>query len=248
MSKTTALNEQFDAKFKVDVAVLTEIMTCVEAKFHKCEMIYNAYFEYIDHAVLAGNAASLPVQMNCTFTDGTASFQEIITCDDKAFYRDLIDTNFQTFILMVASIYENLVHVTEIISKKVIVYMKKKPPISAPLHDFLEHLKLLVNLGYRKTNELDTCLTTFAPYFQTYLLTTNRLRNSFIHGYARNLASDGFNYRITNFDPAAFTAGSPQLNIDLFSKNILDNTRDFIAALYPALEKTIRHHTKRVPV
>lgn len=246
-SKTTAINEQFDNKFKVDATVLIEIMTSIEAKFRKCEMIYSAYFEYVDHAILSGNSATLPVQMDCTFADGTASFQEIFECDDKALYRDLIDMNFQTFILMTASIYENLVHVTEIISKKVIMYMKKKPPLSAPLHDFLEHLRLLISLGYRTTNELDSCLSIFASYFETYLVTTNRLRNSFIHGYARNLASDGFNYRITNFEQAAFAAGSPSLNVDLFARAVLDNTRNFVLALYPALEKTIRHHTKKVP-
>lgn len=246
--KITALNEQFDTKFKVDSSVLTELMSSIELKFRKCEMIYYTYFEHINHAVLSGNPATLPVQMDCTFLDGTASVREIFECDDKAMYRDIVDMNFQNFILMNASIYENLVHIIEILSKKIIVHMKKKPPVSTTFHDFLEHLRLLISLGYRRTNELDNCLVTFAPYFESYLLTLNRLRNSFIHGYSRNLATDGSNYKITTFNTSVFSSGSPLLNVDLFSKEVLDKTRGFIQTLYPVLEKTIRHHSKVVPV
>lgn len=249
-SKTTNINEQFKygtKEFKVDRNVLAEIMDSVETKFHNCEMIYHAYIENIDHGLLSGNPATLPFISDYTFTDDVATFKKTLECNDKAMYRDLIDINFQTFILMIASVYENLVYIIEIISKKVIVYIKNKAPLSTPLHDFRDHLKLLTDLGYRKPNELDSCLTSFSTYFDTYLSTITKLRNSFMHGFNKNLSSDGFNYRITNFDIQKIAAQSPKLNIDHFTGEVLNNTRVFIHTLYSALEKTIRHHTKKIP-
>ncbi len=185
--------------------------------------------------------------MDCTFLDGTASLHYTYDCDDKLIYKELIDMNFQNFILMTASIYENVVSLGEMILKKVIIHTKEKPPISAPLQDYLNFLKILISLGYRSNDELNRCITTFTPYFQSHLATINLLRNRFIHGYSINLISDGFNYKISNYAQNAFTPASPELNIDIFTLKILNNTREFIKAFYTALERTTRHYRKSIP-
>lgn len=246
-AKTTNINELINNKLRVDVGVITDVLSGIEAKFHKCEMIYLSYLEHADHAVLSGNSATLPIHMECNFMDSTALFQEIFKCDDKNLYRNNIDMNFQTFILMMASIYENLVTLSEIISKKVVVHTKEKPPISTPLGDYLEYLKILIRLGYRDNDDLNRCVAIHTPYFELYLSTINMLRNRYIHGYSRHLNSDGFNYKIITFDNQKFTAASPLLEMNVFADTVLNNTRSFITDLYTSLEKTIRHHTKKVP-
>ena len=246
-SKIRNINEQINSKMKVEIGVLTEIFSSVEVKFRRCEMIFSSYLEDVDHQVLSGNSVTLPFAMDCTFVDKGASFQCVYSCDDKLLYKELIDTNFQSFILTMASIYENIVILIEIINRKVIVHTKEKTPISSPLHDYLTHLRFLIGLGYREDDPLNKCMSTFETYFNSYLSTINQLRNRFIHGYSINLSTDGHDYKVTAFDNKVFTPSSPDLNIDLFAGKILHTTRDFILDLYPVLLNSIKHHRKFVP-
>ncbi|MDF2380861.1 hypothetical protein JMG10_05280 [Nostoc ellipsosporum NOK] len=241
--KTLPVNASFNTKLTVDINNIASVINAIEQKFKKCEMHYYGYFENVDHAVLSGNPASLPFSMNCTFIDGTATLKYVYECDDKRLYKEIIDMQFQAFILTTASIYENLVTLAEIIIKKVFVYLTR--PQSTKLDDYISLLKILIDLGYRGNDELHRCITAHDRYFNDFLGIINNMRNSFIHGYSTQAATDGFNYKVTT--QGAIAAGAAVRNIDLFTAEILANTRNFIRAFYPTLEKSIRHYKKSIP-
>ena len=135
-SKVTELNMVFDNKYRVNNDTVTALVKSIETKFKRCEMLYYTYFEGMEHTVINGNATALPFEMECNFMDGTGQLKYFFKVDDRSYYKDLIDMNFQNFILQIASLYENIVMLAEILIKKVIVYVKA--PISSPLHDYLK--------------------------------------------------------------------------------------------------------------
>lgn len=244
-TKITNHNEVFHNKYKIELSSINELLNAIEAKFKKCEILYYAYFESIDHAVLSGNAATLPVDIECTFWDGTGQFKYNFKVDDKLFYKEIIDLNFQSFILQIASLYENLVFLAEILIKKVIVYVR--PPLSSPLHDYLDFLRRLVDLGYRQNDKLNICINSHHPFFNKYLQQINNLRNKFIHGHSINLSTDGYNYYVDNIPGTSFIRNSPDLLLDIFTKEILDNSKVFISELLISLKQSTNHHTKYLP-
>ncbi|MGO4289876.1 hypothetical protein [Chitinophaga sp. RAB17] len=244
-SKITTVNKDINKKLEIEINAFKSLLDGIEGKFRKCEMLYITYFENIDHAVLSGNPATLPYLMDCTFIDGTATLRQVFECDDRLLYKEIIDMNFQSFILMISSIYECLVTLSEVMLKKVIIH-GNKPPQSSPLHDYRTFLKILISLGYRRNDELSTCINGFDAYFDGYLLTIYSLRNSFVHGYNQNLASDTLTYKIIRFE-SHFAATSPLLNVDVFTKEVLDRSRDFINSLYGTLARASSHYRKSLP-
>ena len=243
-AKVTAINKNIDEKFSPDTTNVNAVLNAIEAKFKKCESIYYQYFEDADHSVLSGNIATLPVGVDCTLIDSTASIDCYFSVNDRYAYKEIIDGNFQTFILTVASMYENLVILAEIFLKKVMIYVKK--PLSAPLRDYLDYLELMISLGYRDNDRLNICMTSSDPFFTQYLEQINQLRNRFIHGYSLNLESDSFNYYVASM-VNKFTPKSADLLLHIFTKAILDQTRVFIINLMTALEQSGKHHKKYIP-
>ena len=242
--KVTDTNERFDKKLKIDIASVTNILDAIESKIKKTEIIYHTYFANIDHGILSGNSATLPKHVNNVFMDGTAQLEYSFKVDDKAVYKELIDLNFQNFILLMASIYENLVILSEMLIKKVVVGMPQ--PISIPLHNYTMHLENLITLGYRKNDKLNTCIISSAGFFNKYLPHINSLRNKFIHGYSINLASDGAYYFVSKLSFTHFTTPG-DLIVDAYVFTILENSKTFISALLVALKESIKHHSKTVP-
>lgn len=243
-SKVTNINKNFENKFSPEVSNVTAVLNAIEAKFKKCEAIYYQYFEDADHNALSGSSVSLPVGTKCTLIDGTITIDYSFEVNDRNAYKEMVDGNFQTFILSIASMYENLVTLAEIFSKKVIVYIKT--PLSSPLRDYLAYLELMISLGYRNNDRLNNCMTTLDPFFTKYLDQINHLRNRFIHGTSLNLESDSFNYFVVSLSNK-FTPRSSDLLLHIFTKEILDNTRDFIVNLMTALEQSGKHHRKTIP-
>jgi hypothetical protein len=243
-AKVTAINKIFEEKFSPDAANVTAVLSAIEAKFKKCEAIYFQYFEDADHSILSGNNATLPVGIDCTLTDGTTNIYYSFTVNDRYAYKEMVDGNFQTFILTVASMYENLVTLAEIFLRKVMVYIKK--PLSSPLRDYLDYLNLMISLGYRDNDRLNICMTTSEPFFTKYLEQMNHLRNRFIHGCSLNLESDSFNYYVVPLSNK-FTPKSADLLLHVFTKEILDNTRTFIINLMSAIKQSGKHHRKTIP-
>lgn len=245
-SKTTRINGVFDNKFLVNIDAITDLLKSIDMKFKRCEMLYYAYFENLDHGVLNGNPATLPLISECNFIDGTAQLNYSYKVDDRYYYKDLIDMNFQNFILQIASLYENIVFLAEILMRKVMVYVK--PPLSSPLHDYLLYLERLISLGYRQNDKLNICMIARKPYFDKYLVQINALRNRYIHGYSVNLSTDGGEYFVDNMDRTPFSRYSPDLLLNVFTREVLDNTRLFITELLIAFKDSANHHSKKIPV
>lgn len=244
-SKVIMINKNIEDKFSPDASNVNAVLNAIDAKYKKCEMLYYNYFEDADHSVLSGNIATLPVGVDLTLIDGTASIKYNFQVNDRYAYKEIVDGNFQTFILTMASIYENLVILGEIFLRKVMVYVKK--PLSSPLSDYIDYLELMISLGYRDNDRLNVCMTTSNPFFTKYLEQINLLRNRFIHGYSLNLESDNFNYYVVALSKQQFTAKSADLLLHIFTKEILDNTKIFIVNLMTALEQSAKHHRKTIP-
>lgn len=244
-SKVTNINQSIDLRYRADVDHVTGLLNAIESKYKQCEILYYHYFENVDHAILTGSTSNLPFGLKCTFIDGTSTTELQFSVDTRQVYKEIIDFNFQTFILSIASLYENLVLLAEIFMKKVIVYVRR--PLSSPLHDYLDYLELLIKLGYRGNDKLNVCMTSSQLYFQKYLQQINQLRNKFIHGFSNNTDSDGFSYFVKNLDNSSFNSGATELLLDVFTKEILDQTSLFIGNLLVSLKDSVRHHRKSIP-
>ena len=248
-SKSTTLNEEFDSNLKITLPAITGLLNAIESKIHHAEILYYSYFENVDHAVLCGSSATLPISMQATFLYGTALIKNEISIDDKAIYKEIIDMEFQNFILTTASLFENIVRLAEILVKKVIVHQlgDRFRPISSTLFHYKNIFDSLLKLGYRRTDIISRCLLTHTPFMTKYLVTINNLRNSFIHGFANNLADDGYNYKVARYETTAFSATTPELNIDEFTKNIITESRQFYKDMLVAISAHIKPSGKSIP-
>lgn len=244
--KTSLINQDLNDKLKIDKKILSEILDSIETKIRECEMIFHTYLEFPNHDVLSGRLASLPIVLNLEFTYDTNILKKSIEINDKPLYKEIVDMNFRHFILLIASIYENIVFLSELLMKKIILYLPHKRPPSEPLHDFVSFLKALIKLGYRKDDEINKCILIYNSFFEKYLLTINYLRNRFMHGFTDNLASDNSVYKIVSFLPP-FTKNSAELEIDFFSDKVLAESKTFVSAIIIALTKSIKHSSKSIP-
>ncbi len=245
-SKTSTINSDINKLLKIEIPTISSLLDSLECKLRECEIVFHSYLESPDHALLCGYGSALPVVLNLEFSYGTNIMKKDIEINDKVFYKEIIDSNFRHFILLTAALYENIVFLSELLLKKIIVHLPEKRPLSSPLHDYVAFLKTLIGLGYRQHDHIYACVLASDPFFSNYLPTINLLRNRFIHGFQVNLANDGSNYKIVTF-LAPFSAGSPDLDIDIFSKKVLSESRTFILAVIAALIRSIKHHSKIIP-
>lgn len=249
-SKYNNLNEGFDSNLKIDINNIGLLIDAIEMKIRKTEILFYSYFETVDHAILCGNSATLPFTTQIEFIYAASIMRDEIYIDDKNVYKETIDMQFQSFILLVASLFENIVRLTEILIKKVIVHQPgdKYRPLNTPLFNYRSYLDSLLKLGYRKMDYISNCFLSHNVFLSKYLLTINGLRNSFIHGFLNNLSSDGYNYRVSNrFDNKSFSIADPALNIDEFTKAILFNGSQFYKDLISAIVTQLKHHAKTIP-
>ena len=246
--KVTTLNEGFDSTLKVDLAALRIVVETILTRIRKAETIYYTYLEDVDHSLIAGTTFNLPLRIEIELEYKGAFTKFDVSVDDRAMYKEMIDNYFHHYILVFAAIYENIVRLCEVLVKKVIVHLPKQKPISTPLVHYIGFFDLLNDLGYRRNDQLTICINNHAVYLKKYLEVINNLRNSYIHGFKSYLASDGANYRMVH-DRAEqlFGSASPDLNIDLFSYQILHNTKLFFEDLLKALQNKIQHPSKILP-
>jgi len=245
--KYTALNQDFDKDLKIDLPAITNLLGTILIRIRTAEMIYYTYLESVDHTMLAGAASNVPVQIEVEFTDGTAIHKKTIEINDKALYKETVDMNFQQFILLMATLFENFVRLSELLIKKIIVHRPESKPISAPLHHYLFYFESLIKLGYRKNDFVYGCILTHLTNLQTILVPINTLRNKFMHGFQSGLTSDGFAYNINHDLTPKISKGSPILNIDQFSGSVLRDCKLFFSDLITALTSQIKHHSKFIP-
>ncbi|MDB4919370.1 hypothetical protein [Mucilaginibacter sp.] len=241
-------NWMIDNWLKIEYGSLKDLLNSIENRLRKCEVIYFTYFENINHSVLDGSSADLPVGTNALFYFGTNQLKSVFEVNDAAFYKELIDINFQTYILSLATLFENIVRLVEILIKKIILHIKGKRPTSSPLTSFLDHYDSLISLEYKKEDDLYKCFILYEPFFKKYLITINELRNRYIHGYQTYLGSSDEEYKIIEkFDDKQFSKNSPELNVDEFIKATLNMTKNLVADLLNCLTIIVEDPVATIP-
>jgi len=202
-------------------------------------MSYYLYFDGIDDSLLAASSADLQLVRECIFLRDTGQLKQYFEVDNREMYQDLIDYQFQEFILFSATILESLVYLSETLLKKVAIHLSKKHPPSIPMQNFIDLLEFLHKLEYRDRNDpLPICLQTHDDFLGKYLVNINILRNGYIHGYRTKLANKGGEYSILELE-APLSDRSPEASAKEFAKGIIDNLKIFIPDFLKAITDTI---------
>lgn len=244
-AQTTTLNKDYDNRHAAELTNVQPLLDAIEAKFKRCQTMYWVYFADLDYSILAGSGSALPFQMDCTIDDATLLTKHTFMVNDPVSYKELIDYQFQSFVLMVASLYENLVCLAEVFAKKVIVFINK--PLSTPMRDYLDFHQRLLDLDYRTRDELSICLDNSRLFLTTYVALNTQLRNRFNHGFLIHLETDGTEYFVSNLGTNLFRPRSTELLLNEYAKTIVDGTDFFIRNLMTALYQMGNHTTKLIP-
>ncbi|WP_144281021.1 hypothetical protein [Chryseobacterium echinoideorum] len=240
---TDTINYDIHKNYKLEIALIDERLQAITNKFRKCEMIYHLYFDELDHDLLTSTTANLPISSHRFFQSSDGEIKQYFEVDTRVLYQELIDYQFQNIILFTSSILENLVYLSETLVKKVSIHTKKNKPQSITMENFIELLGYLQRLKYRiDTDPISSCLQTHTIFLTRYLPTISIFRNRFIHGYAKNLFSDGYEYKLSNVE-LPLTSASPDLSVSEFTKNIIENLKRLIPEFFTAITTKINAST-----
>ncbi|HPF10145.1 MAG TPA: hypothetical protein PLP62_01710 [Flavobacteriaceae bacterium] len=255
-------NHRSNGKDKLRIEDVQFIIESIELKLREAEIIYHTYFgtEY-DNSIIVHNSLTGNKLIEAEFNYGTRVIKKRIEIIDPGMYKESINMNFQLFVLSIASLYENLVRLIETLIKKRVVFGEKNPHLSVHLKILIPYWDNLVQLGYRTNDEFYVWLNNYRQYFNKYLGTINRLRNSFIHGYSINLKVEHGTYVVSNFEeiPPGSTsifgfqmpAGGgliPELEVNNFVKDVLNESFQLTEELMNLLKRKISHHRTKVPI
>jgi hypothetical protein len=238
-SQTQPINLEIQKEYKLEPDIIRQRLDAIIRKFRKAEMNFYLYFDGADHNLLVSKSTDLPIMRECIFLDNGAKIKMYFEVDDRQLYQELIDYNFQEFMLFVSSLLENMVHLSETLIKKISVHSKKNPPQSYPMATFVELLKYLHRLNYRSdADPLAVCIQKHDVFLSRYLATITTFRNRYIHAYPTKLKGDSVEYLI--IDPESPINGSaPDLNVSFFTKTIIDHLKNFIPDFFDAITATI---------
>ncbi|MEO6523711.1 MAG: hypothetical protein ABIN91_18655 [Mucilaginibacter sp.] len=238
------INFDIHDNYKLQENLVKDRLDAITNKFRKCEMTFHLYFDELDHDVLVSRSTNLPIMRERIFQSNGGIIKQYFEVDDRSLYQELIDYHFQEFILFTSSVLENLVYLSETLIKKVSIHPKKSPPLSIPMKNFMELLEFLHRLNYRNpTDPVASCLKLHEPFLNRYLPTINTFRNRYIHGFSKKLASDSYEYVL--IDPEApITSGSIDIAITAFTKNIIDNLKQFIPDFFASITATVNAATE----
>jgi len=238
------INFEIHNHYELETTLIKSRLDAITQKFRKCEMIYHLYFDELDHGILASASTNLPISSQRSFQSSDGEVKQYFEADSRALYQELIDYQFQDIILFASSILENLVYLSETLVKKVSVHIKKSPPQSITMISFIELLGYLQRLNYRNAADpIATCLSSHNHFLSRYLPTINSFRNKFIHGYKKNLMSDGHEYRLSNV-VLPLTSSSAEVEVREFTKNIIENLERLIPEFFTAITTTINASTQ----
>ena len=234
-----ALHDCFK-KSDINIRNIENIISSIETKLRKIEIVHYTFFdsEY-DSSIIVNNsmpviASSLTNKMIETeFDFGTNVLKNRIDINDPFLYNELINLNFQIFILTTASLYEVLVKFCETLLKKIDLYDGEDSPYkSIPFKRFIMNWDKLVDLGYRRNDDFYICISNHRVFLDKYLNQINSLRNRFIHGYNINLEinRNQNEYMVNNYDPKNFPTVArgaiiSELVLNNFVNTVLTNTR-----------------------
>jgi hypothetical protein len=149
-----------------------------------------------------------------------------------------------------------LVKLIETLLKKIVLYDGERSPYqSIPLKLFLMNWDNLVNLGYRKNDDIYTCFISHKIFLDKYLPQINSLRNKFIHGYSINLEKDTAHseYVVTNLDTKNFPilpGGRiiSELVVSNFTNTIITNTQLISTDIINLFERKLSHGATKLPM
>lgn len=246
VSRTSNLNAEMDNRLRVDINEITQLFDSFESRLRESESIYYTYLRNADHDTLCSNRAVFPIVLNVQLSYGTSILKTDIVINERFLYKEIIDAQFRHFILLMASQYEVIVRLAEILIRKIVLHTPDQRPSSTTLSNYIILLKSLVGLRYRKHDDLYNCIDSNDPFLSQYLPTVTYLRNIYIHGYSVNLESDGVTYNINKCKPP-LSLNSPLLNIVDFSSAVMTGSRSFFLEMLDALEKSIRHPARFIP-
>lgn len=231
-------NYEMHDNYKIDLTEIQKRLDGITQKFRKCEMNYYLYFDDIHHNVLTVDQSDLPISRQRLFSDGPAQTRRFFDVNDKHLYIELINAQFQEFILFVSSVIENLVYLAETLVRKVVVHLRGKHPPSIIMQNYVATLEILLKLQYRTTDLMSTCLGNHKPFFDKYLPTINAYRNSYIHGYRAKLIAVGSEYMLDS-PLAPLQINTPDARIDIFSLEVINNVKRLIPDFFNAIAQTI---------
>jgi len=233
------INFDIHDNYKLEDHLINERLDAITNKFRKCQMAFYLYFDELDHEILVGRSTNLPLSRECVFQSTGGVVKQYFEVTEKTLYQELIDYHFQEFILFTSSVLENLVYLSETLVRKVSIHPKKSAPLSIPLKNYMELLDYLHRLNYRNpADPIAACLRTHQVFLDRFLPTINTFRNRFIHGYTKRLIPTSYEYVLSGAE-APFSAGSPDLAIDVFTRTIVSNLEQFIPQFFDAIAITI---------
>jgi len=242
---------------KIYIAHIEDIISSIESKLRKIEISYYTYFdsEY-DASIIVNNTILNNKVIETEFDYATNVLKNRIDINDPSLYKELIDSNFQSFILTTASLLEVLVKLSETLLKKIVIYDGKRLPYqSIPLGVFILNWDKLVDLGYRKNDEFYGCFSGHRAFIDKYLEQINLLRNRFMHGYSINLEINAVHneYMVINHNQANFPliAGGgiiPELVLNNFANAVLINTKSLITDILDLFVKKLSRGGTKVPM
>lgn len=237
---------------KFNIQDIERIINALESRLRNIECIYYTYFdtEY-DQNIIVTNSLSGRKIIETEFDVGTSIVVNRIEIEDAKTYRDIIDTNFQSLILSVASLFEILVKLVENLLKKIVLYDGDRLPYSSiPLKTFIGNWDKLVDLGYRRDDDFYQCFVSHKTFLDKYLGQINSLRNRFIHGYSSCLELDVHHsqYLVARIDESRFPIGAagfvPELILSNFASHIVSNVRDISIDVVDLFVRKLSRATK----
>lgn len=259
-------------KEKLRIKDVKGIIEAVENKLRKAEIIYYSFFgsDY-DKSIIVNDTLLGSKIIETEFFHSTKTVKNRIEIVDPKMYKEIIDTNFQVFILTIASLQENIVRLIEILTKKKVVFGDSNPHLSTHLKILISYWDRLVDLGYRNEDDFFEWLNSHRDYINKYLGTINMLRNSFIHGYNLNLIKLDNRYVISKSDKKHDGLNSDfyssteiikddklseldvnnllsELEVNNFVNNILTGTKLLTESLISLLVQKLSHHWTKVPI
>lgn len=244
---------------KFNIGDIESIISSIETKLRKIEIIYYTYFdsEYDSSIIVNGSMPVVGTTMankviETEFDFGTNILKDRIDINTPFLYKEFIDINFQSLILVTASLYEVLVKLCETLLKKIVIYDGERSPYqSIPLKLFILNWDKLVDLGYRKNDDFYVCFSSHRAFIDKYLGEINSLRNRFAHGYSINLEIDTFhneylviNYDRTNFPLVAGGGIITELILNNFANSVLTNTRALTTGILDLFVTKLSRATK----
>ncbi|MES1221908.1 MAG: hypothetical protein ABUT20_40800 [Bacteroidota bacterium] len=242
----TQLNERFDNKLKINYVVLNTLLHSIDCKIRKSEILYLTFLREVNHDVLCSSPFPESLLVRKTFTFSTSTMISTFEIDDRDMYVELIEMNFQSFILTISSVLDNIVKLKDILIAKVLIHKKNGSTfLATPLDLYLDYFESLLELKYRQKDSLFHILDKHKTFCNDYLDTIKNLRNRYIHGSSTLL--EPRNGRFIIIDPNIGT-DSPQAAVDVFAGNTLDNIKLFIVDLFTMLQAVISDPVQTLPI